>query len=82
MQSRNREKPNDQYHHVKAHFFHLDDKKSLLNFLLLIMLFVFEKMSSSLPVASMLFAHVAKRSNSCSQIFFKASALKNSAILY
>ena len=82
MKSRNREKPNDQDYHVKASFFHLIHKKFLLNFLLLVMLFVFEKMPSSLPAASMLFAHVAKSSNSRSQIFFKTSALKTSAILY
>ena len=41
--------------------FHLVDKKCLLYFLLLLMSF----------------AHVAKPSNSCSQIFFKTAVLKN-----
>ena len=39
MQWRNREKRNDQEHHVKASFFHLADKNFLLHFLLLVMLF-------------------------------------------
>ena len=51
MQWRNREKQNNQGHHEKASFVHPADKKCLLHFLLLAMLFVFEKMSSSLPVA-------------------------------
>ena len=51
MQWRNREKRNNQEHHEKASFVHPADKKCLLHFLLLAMLFVFEKMSSSLPVA-------------------------------
>ena len=38
MQWRNREKRNDQEHHVKASFFHLADKKCLLHLLLLVML--------------------------------------------
>ena len=43
--------------------------------------FVFEKMSSSLPIFPvMLVAHVAKRSNRCSQMFFKTGVLKNFAI--
>ena len=66
MQWRNREKRNDQEHHVKASFFHLADKKCLLHFLLLVMLF----------------AHVAKRSNSRLKIFFKTRGLKNFATLY
>ena len=82
MQWRNREKRNDQQHHVKASSFNLADKfffsllpvacyvicfkKCLLNFLLLVMLF----------------AHVAKRSNSRLKIFFKTGVLKNLAILY
>ena len=64
MQWRNREKRNDQEHHVKASFFHLADKKCLLHFLLLVMLF----------------AHVAKRSNSRSQILFKTDVLKDFAM--
>ena len=75
MQWRNREKRNDQEHHVKASFFHLTDKKCLLHFLLLVMLFVFEKMSSSLPVACYVIC-------SCSKTFFKTGVLKNFAILY
>ena len=50
MQWRNREKRNNQEHHVKASFFHLAVKILFLHFLLVVMLFVFEKMSSSLPV--------------------------------
>ena len=73
MQWRDREKRNDQEHHVK--FFHLADKKCLLHFLLLLMLFVFEGMSSSLPVACYVITHVAKRSNGRSQIFFKTGVL-------
>ena len=67
MQWRNRKKRNDQERHVKASFFtfccllcYLFLKKCLLHFLLLVMLF----------------AHVAKRSNSRSQRFFKTGALK------
>ena len=78
MQWKNREKRNDQEHHVRASFFiqvhvfftpccllyYLFLKKRLLHFLLLVMLF----------------AHVAKRSNSRSQIFFKKGVLKNFAM--
>ena len=60
MQWRNRAKRNDQVLHVKPSFFHLADKKCLLHFLLLVMLF----------------NHVEKRSNSRSQIFFKTGVLK------
>ena len=43
--------------------------------------FVFEKMSSSLPMLLvMLLAHVGKRSNSRSQMFFKTGVLKYFAI--
>ena len=43
--------------------------------------FVFEKMCSSIPILLvMLFAHVGKRSNSRSQMFFRTSFLKNFAI--
>ena len=59
MQWRNREKRNDQEHRVKASFFDLADKNVFLHFLLLAMLFVFEKMSSSLPFACLLFVHLA-----------------------
>ena len=44
------------------------------------MLFVFEKMFSSLPVASYVIAHVEKRSNSRSEIFFKTGVLTNFAM--
>ena len=41
----------------------------------------FEKISSSIPMSLvMLFSHVGKRSNSCSQLFFKLSLFKNFAI--
>ena len=44
-------------------------------------LFVFEKMSSSIPMfLVMLLAHVEKRSNSRSQMFSKTGVLKNCAI--
>ena len=43
--------------------------------------FVFEKMSSSIPMfLVMLLAHVGKRSNSRSQMFSKTGVLKNFAI--
>ena len=43
--------------------------------------FVFEKMSSSIPMLLvMLLAHVGKRSNSRSQMFSKRGVLKNFAI--
>ena len=44
-------------------------------------MFVFEKMSSSIPMfLVMLLAHVGKRSNSRSQMFSKTGVLKNFAI--
>ena len=78
MQWRNREKRNDQEHHVKASFFHLADKKCLLHFLLLAMLFAFEKMSSSLPGTYLLFVHLANVQTvahrySLKQVFLKIS---------
>ena len=75
MQWRNREKGNDQEHHVKVSFFHLADKKIFLPFLLLVMLFVFEKMSSLPSVACYVIC-------SCSKTFFKTNVHKNFAILY
>ena len=82
MQWRNREKRNDQVHHVKARFLHLADKKFFLRFLLLVMLFVLKKCLLHFLLLVMLFAHVAKRSNSRLKILFKTDALKNFAILY
>ena len=82
MQWRNRQKWNDQEHHVKASFFHLADKKCLLHFLLLVMFcFFLKKCLLHILLLVMLFAHVVKRSNSRSQIFFKTGVLKNFAIL-
>ena len=82
MQWRNREKRNDQEHHVKARFLHLADKNFFLRFLLLVMLFVLKKCLLHFLLLVMLFAHVAKRSNSRLKILFKTDALKNFAILY
>ena len=72
MKWRNREKRNDQEHHEKASFFHIAELQNGFFYL------VFEKMSSSLPMLLfMLFAHVRKRSNSLSQMFFKTVVLKD-----
>ena len=74
MQWRYREKRNDQEHHENVSFFHI--AKFWMFFV-----FVFEKMSSSIPMfLVMLLAHVRKHSNSCSQIFSKTSVFKNFAI--
>ena len=78
MQWRNREKQNNQEHHEKASFVHPADKKCLLHFLLLAMLFVFEKMSSSLPFTCLLFVHRANVQTvvhrySLKQVFLKIS---------
>ena len=70
MQWRNREKRNDQEHHVKASFFHLADKKVFLRFPLLVMLFVLKKCLLHFLLLVMLIDHVAKRSNSRLKIFF------------
>ena len=71
---RYREKRNDQEHHDNVSFF------TQLNFDF-VCLFVFEKMLSSIPMfLVMLLAHVAKRSNSRSQMFSKICVLKNFAI--
>ena len=73
MQGRYREKRNDQEHHENIAYFHIA-KFSMI-------FFVFEKMSSSIPMfLVMLLAHVGKRSNSRSQMFFKTGVLKNFAI--
>ena len=75
MQSRNREKRNDQEHHEKVIFFHLAEIYNVF------FCFVFEKIPSSLPVLlAMLFAHLAKLSNRRSQMFVKTGVLKNFAI--
>ena len=75
MQWRNREKLNDQEHHEKASFFHLALDLEWF------CCFIFEKVSSSLPMLLvMLVADVAKGSNSRSQMFFKTDVLKNFAI--
>ena len=72
MQWRYREKRNDQEHHVS--FFHIAK-------FWMFVFFVFEKMSSSIPMfLVMLLAHVGKRSNSRSQMFSKTGVLKNFAI--
>ena len=72
---RNRIKQNDHEHHEKESFF------SASWVLERFFCFVFEKMSSSLPMLLvMLFVHVGKRSNSRSQIFFKVGVLTNFAI--
>ena len=76
MHWRNREKRNDQEHHVKASFFHLADKTFFLHFHLLVILFFIQFL------LLVLFAHVSKHSNSRSQVFFKTGVLKNFAILY
>ena len=74
MQWRYREKRNDQEHHENVSFFHI--AKFWMFFV-----FVFEKMSSSIPMfLVMLLAHVRKRSNSRSQMFSKTSVFKNFAI--
>ena len=65
MQWRNREKQNDQEHHVKSSFFHLTDRTFHPHFLLLVMLF----------------AHAVKRSNSRSHLFFKTGVFEKFAIL-
>ena len=58
----------------KCKFFHIAKFRILF-------LFVFEKMSSSIPMfLVMLLAHVGKRSNSRSQMFSKTGVLKNFAI--
>ena len=73
MRWRYKEQRNDQEHHEKASFFHL--AKFWMVF------FVFEKMSSSIPMLLvMLLAHVGKGLNSHSQMFSKTGALKNFAI--
>ena len=73
MQWRYREKRNDQEHHENVSFFHIAKFS--------IFVFVFEKMSSSIPMfLVMLLAHVGKRSNSRSQMFSKTGVLKNFAI--
>ena len=87
MQWRYREKRNDQEHHEKVSFFHL--AKFWIFFLFLFLrkfsvqspCFVFEKMSSSIPIwLAMLLAHVEKSSNSHSQMFYKTGALKHFVI--
>ena len=61
MQWRNRKKRNDQEHHERVSFFHLGEFKNVF------FCFVFEKISSLLPIMLVtLFGHVGKRSNSCS----------------
>ena len=67
------QKRNDQEHLENVSYFHIA-KFSMF-------FFVFEKMSSSIPMfLVMLLAHVGKRSNSCSQMFSKTGVLKNFAI--
>ena len=85
MQWRYREKRNDQEHHEKVSFFHLAKFWMFFSFLrkcpLQLPCFVFEKMSSSIPMLLvMLLAHIGKGSNSRSQMFSKTGALKNFAI--
>ena len=64
---------NDQKHHEKPSFFHLASFRMLF--------FVFEKMSSLLPMLLfMLFAYVGKRSNSRSQMFLQTGVPKDFAI--
>ena len=76
MQWRNREKRNDQEHHVKASFFHLTDKIFFFTSCCLLCYLFLKKCLLHFLLLVMLFAHVAKRSNSRSQIFFKTDALK------
>ena len=72
MQWRYRQKRNDKEHHENVSFFHINFQ---------CFFFVFEEMSSSIPMfLVMLLAHVGKRSNSCSQMFSKTGVLKNFAI--
>ena len=74
MQWRYKEKRSDQEHHEKVSFFHLAKFRMFF-------VFVFEKISSSIPMLLvMLLAHVGKGSNSRSQMFSKKGALKNFAI--
>ena len=75
MQWRHREKQNDQDCHEKASSFHL------AKFWMIFYCFIFEKMSSSIPILlAMLFTHVGKISNSRWQMFSKTGVLKNFAI--
>ena len=72
MQYRNREKQNDQEHHKKFSLSWLSFRK---------VFFLFEKMSSSLPMLLvMLFVHVGKLSNNRLQMFFKADLFTNFGI--
>ena len=86
MQWRYREKRNDQEHHEKVSFFHLAKFWIFLflflrKFSLQSPCFVFEKISSSIPMwLAMLLAHVGKSSNSRSQMFYKTGALKHFVI--
>ena len=80
MQWRNREKRNDQEHHVKASFFHLTDKIFFFTSCCLLCYLFLKKCLLHFLFLAMLFAHVTKRSNSLSQIFFKTGVLKNFAM--